>query len=259
MPDQQTVALWGPSSSGKTAFLAQLYLQHSPEWGVYPTAASLRFLELVRPFTETNRFPPATVAPADEDVERVAYTFRHAISGREVDLVVEDRPGQESEDLADEAKRRFNEAHGLILLFDPETERRSLKGKIEWTLTRLNVAAGRGSKKDERPIAICLSKSDLLIHTPGDLQRATERPREFVLEKISGEILQWLDRFCSNYELFPVSSVGVRVRHGVVEPVVFYDENLMLRMGSDGSPINLLRPFTWLFDQIQPVVVPKAL
>ena len=249
----QTVALWGPSSSGKTAFLAQLYHQHSTDWGIYPTADSLRFLELVSPFIQANRFPPATVAPAsDENVDRVAYRFRENKSGREVALVVEDRPGQESEELRDEAKKRFNEALGLILLFDPESEARALKNKIEWTLTRLNVAAGRGTTRDERPVAICLSKSDRLIQTPNDLQRATEKPREFVLEKITGEILLWLDRFCSNYELFPISSVGVRLRHGVVEPVVFYDESLMLRMGSDGSPINLLRPFAWLFDRIKP-------
>lgn len=254
MPDLQTVALWGPSSSGKTAFLAQLYSQHSPDWQIYPTPAALQFLDLVRPFTDTNHFPPATVAPStEENVERVAYTFRNPKSGREVALVVEDRPGKESEDLSDEAKKRFNQAVGLILLFDPESDLRSLKGKIEWTLTRLNVAAGRGSRKDDRPIAICLSKSDLLIKTPGDLQRATEKPREFVLEKITGEMVQWLERFCSNYELFPISSVGVRLRHGVVEPVVFYDESLMLRMGSDGSSINVLRPFAWLFDQINPV------
>lgn len=250
MADPETVALWGPSSAGKTAFLAQLYLQHSEsDWEVFPTSQSLDFLDRVQQHIVGNCFPPATVV--SDNPSKVAYTFRNRITESEVALFVEDRAGKESEELTEEGKKRFNEARGLILLFDPESEQRLLKQKILDTLTRLNVASGRGSRKDDRPIAICLSKSDLLVKTAADLSRALETPREFVLEKITNEILQWLDRFCSNYELFPISSVGVRLRHGVVEPMVFYDEKLMLRMGSEGKAINLLKPFEWLFEQIE--------
>jgi len=245
--DLKTVALWGPTSSGKTAFLSQLYLQRSDEWEVFPTADSQRFLSVIRPFTGHNCFPPAT---AVSSIERVAYTFKNKKDGREAALVVEDRAGKESEILTEEGKKRLNSALGLVVLFDPERETRELGKKIEQALSQLNVASGRGSKKDPRPFAICLSKSDLLIQTSADLSRATEQPREFVLEKITPDILQWIEKFCSNYELFPISSVGVKLVHGVVEPIVFYDETLTQRMGSDASPINLLRPFGWLFDQI---------
>ncbi|HEV2987199.1 MAG TPA: hypothetical protein VG759_02065 [Candidatus Angelobacter sp.] len=247
MPDLQTVALWGPTSSGKTAFLSQLYFQHSDEWNVFPTQDSLAFLEIVRPFTEKNSFPKATAVGT---IQRVAYTFQNKKTGREFALVVEDRPGEESEVLSDEGKKRFNDALGLVLLFDAEKDLRLLERQIEQTLAKLNVAADRGPKKDDRPFAICLSKADLRIRSADDLQRAVERPREFVLEKISRDIVLWVDKFCSNYEFFPVSSIGVRLRHGVIEPIVFYDEALGLRMGSGGQPINLLRPFAWLFDRI---------
>lgn len=249
MSEQQTVALWGPSSSGKTAFLAQLYSQRSEQWEIFPTEDSLRFLDRLRPFREINCFPPFTVAGA---VERVAYTFQNKSTKKEVALVVEDRPGKDSEVLTEDGKKRLNDALGLILLFDPEDDVRALEYKIEQTLTRLNVAGGRGTRKDERPYAICLSKSDLLIQTPEDLHRAVEKPREFVLEKVTHDILGWVDKFCNSYELFPISSVGVRLRHGVIEPVVFYDEELELRMGSGGESINLMRPFAWLFDRITP-------
>lgn len=246
MPDMQTVALWGPTSSGKTAFLAQLYQQHSEEWEVFPTQDSLDFRDVVRPFTQNNSFPRATAVAT---IQRVAYTFQNKKTGEEFALVVEDRAGVESEVLSEEGKKRFNEAVGLILLFDADKDLRLLEMQIEETLSRLNVAAGRGPRKDDRPFAICLSKSDLLIRSADDLQRANETPREFVLEKITPDIVHWVDKFCSNYQLFPISSVGVRLRHGVVEPVVFYDESLGLRMGSDGDPINLLRPFAWLFER----------
>ena len=247
MPELQTVALWGPSSSGKTAFLAQLYSQRSEQWEIFPTEEVLRFLDYIRPYREINCFPPATVAGT---VDRVAYTFQNKETKKEVALVVEDRPGGELVKLTEDGKKRLNQALGLILLFDPEDDPRALEYKIEQTLTPLNVAGGRGARKDERPYAICLSKSDLLIQTPDDLERARMKPREFVLEKMTPDILGWINKFCSNYELFPISSVGVRLRHGVIEPVVFYDEELKLRMGSGGEPINLVRPFAWLFDRI---------
>lgn len=251
MPDSLNVALWGPSAAGKTAFLAQLFRRYSnfaSEWEIFPTADANRFLEIVGSEIDRNCFPKATVV--SDTISNVAYLFRHRNSGKEVALVVEDRPGIESEELTEEGKKRLNEAHGLILIFDPERERRSLESQIEQTLRKLYVAANRGTQKDERPIAVCLSKADRLIETAIDLQRAVDSPREFVLEKITSDLAAWLGRYCRNYELFPISSAGVRLRHGIVEPAIFLDEQLMLRMGSEGEPINLMAPFEWLFDRI---------
>lgn len=252
MPELQTIALWGLSSSGKTAFLAQLYLQPSSEWEVYPGPESQSFLDLVQPHLERNQFPLKT---AIKSIEKVDYTVRQRTTGKEMHLVVEDRAGEEYliRELTDEGKKRLNDARGLVLLFDPESNQRGLEQNVEKTLTRLNWYSGRGSRKDERPIAICLSKSDLFIQSPEDLQRAIDRPRDFVLEKISPHLLSWVDKFCSNYELFPVSSVGVRLRYGAIEPVVFRDETLKLRLGSGGDPVNLLQPLAWLMERIKGV------
>jgi double-GTPase-like protein len=251
MSDPIKIGLWGPSAAGKTAFLAQLYLQPSEpgaEWRVYPTADSKRFIEAVRPEVEQNRFPQATAVT--ETISKAAYRFANRKTGEEAELVVEDRAGKEWEQLSAENRKRLNEAQGLIVLFDPGANRRPLRQMIEQTLSQLNVDASRGARRDDRPVAVCLSKADRLIHTPADLRRAVEHPREFVLDRIDPSLLQWVDRFCSDFELFPISAVGVRVRYGVIEPVVFRDESLALRMGSDGKPINLLAPFTWLFDRI---------
>ena len=67
---------------------------------------------------------------------------------------------------------------------------------------------------------------------------------------INGSLTPLLDRFSSNYRLFPLSSVGVRLHYGVIETVVFYDENLRLRLGGAGKSFNLMAPFNWLINQV---------
>jgi GTPase SAR1 family protein len=252
MPEPWKVALWGPSAAGKTAFLAQLYRRSSTfptDWKIYPTEEALLFLDSVEVQMNQNRFPVPTAM--SETISKVAYRFRHQTTGAEASLLIEDRAGAESEQLSEEGKRRFNEAHGLILLFDPGRDSRSLEGSIEKTLRQLAVAANRGVTQDTRPIAVCLSKSDQLIETPEDLRRAVETPQDFVLEKITPELTGWLLRFCTNFELFPISSAGIRLRHGVVEHSVFRDEELALRLGSEGDPLNLMAPFEWLFEMLE--------
>ena len=251
MPEPWNIALWGPSAAGKTVFLAQLLRRSAifeADWEILPTEQASRFLEIVGSMMDLNRFPSATAVT--EAISKVEYSFRNKVNGGVASLVIEDRAGAESVELTEEGKQRFNDAHGLILLFDPDRVRWSLESDIERTLRKLAVAANRGTNRDERPIAICLTKADQLIETAEDLRRAIETPREFVFEKITDELAGWLAKYCTNYEFFPISSVGVRLRHGVVEQCVFRDELLELRLGSEGSPLNLVAPFGWLIDRI---------
>jgi len=242
------IALWGPTYAGKTAFLAQLYLRHQAlarGWDVFPTGESDDFLTLVRSRLNANRFPEPT-----DKAKNVKYMFKH-ISGKEAILFVEDRAGHESTALDDEGKARVNKADGLVLLFDPTRRARELEEQIELTLRELHIAGDRGLTKDRRPIAVCLSKADYLIESPADLRYARDNPREFVLEKVSKEILTWVGRFASNFEIFPISALGIRIRHGVVQPATFYDEVPELRVASGTEPLNLIAPFEWLFSQIE--------
>jgi hypothetical protein len=251
MPEPWNIGLWGPASAGKTAFLAQLYRRSvlfQRDWEIFSSPEANQFLELVAVPMDQNRFPAATAITGT--IAKVAYRFRHKISGGEASLIIEDHPGAESERLSEEGKRRFNSADALILLFDPERDRRTLEAEIERTLRRLADAANRGVNKDSRPIAICLTKADQMIKTAEDLRRATETPREFVFRWLTPQLTGWFARYCTNYEFFPVSSAGVFLRHGVVEQSVFLDEQLNLRLGSEGEPLNLMAPFAWLFDRI---------
>jgi hypothetical protein len=243
------LALWGPSAAGKTALLAQLFDRNHGDWEVFPTPQSLPFIERMQPVLQSdNLFPPATMVGSEE---RIVYLFRNEKAGVTGTLNVEDRAGRESEEMNEESQRRLSSADGLVLLFDPVRDRRTLWSEVRTALLRLHVMSGRGAEKDARPIAVCLSKADLAVQSPEDLQRIHDAPEDFVRERIAPGLAEWVHRFCSNFRLFPVSAAGVRVRHGVVEPVVFYDEQLRFRIGQGGEPINLIEPFLWIFEQVE--------
>ncbi|HEX4960917.1 MAG TPA: hypothetical protein VF173_08770 [Thermoanaerobaculia bacterium] len=246
------LALWGPSAAGKTALLAQLFLLPGAAeegWEVFPTEASLPFIEQMQVRLQTeNLFPKANVV---KTVNKLLYHFVNRSAGTRAALQVEDRAGQESEEMNEEWQRLLNAADGLVLLFDPVRDRVKLRDEVLRTLRRLHVAGRREGEKDSRPVAVCLSKADLLIRSPEDALRARREPDAFVRERMVPELAGWIDRFCANYRLFPVSAAGIRVRRGVVEPVVFYDEGLQLRIGQGGEPFNLLEPFLWIFSQLE--------
>ena len=250
-----SVALWGPSLSGKTSFLSHLYLHQGSfrgDWNIFPTKEGEKFIDEVRERLARSEFPDATAAGM---VRNVSYGFRNIRTGQEARLFVEDRAGKDSTDLDDEAKTRLNQANGLVVLFDPEVHLRDLEKQIESTLGKLHTARDGGLRQDTRPIAVCLSKADYLIKTPEDLVRALTSPREFVTENVPGDILAWLSNFCSNFELFAISSLGVRGGFGVVEPVLFYDERCKARIGAGGEPINLIEPFAWIFKRLSEAAV----
>lgn len=246
-----SLALWGPSSGGKTVLLAQLYSQAGEQdvWQVYPTDASRPFVSEIRSVMDfENRFPPATTVGV---VEPVAFRLRHRVSGVEVDLIMEDRAGKDYEEGEESAQQRLAEAAGVLLVFDPQRARAALEREVWETLENLHVGAARGAKRDERPIAVCLSKADLLLAHPGDLERARAEPDTFVRERLGPNVLRALDRFCARYRLFPVSSTGVRLGFGTVEPVVFYDQHRRARICPEGGmPLHLMAPFDWLLQEI---------
>lgn len=244
---QIQLAMWGPSSAGKTALLAKLYLEEQETgWEIFPTKESLPFIESMRSYMRSsNAFPPATTTA----VAQIEYLFRHTVTGTEASLRLEDRAGSESERLSDDIRRQLGEAHGLVLLFDPMAEAGTLESQVWRTLEHIHVASGRGVHKDDRPIAVCVSKADVLIESIDDLRGALDDPDGFVRRHDQMGLVRALNRFCNNYRLFPVSAAGVRVRHGVVEPVVFYDEALRPRLCPGGRPLNVMAPFAWLLDQ----------
>jgi hypothetical protein len=273
VPDEQQkeskgvqLTLWGPSSAGKTLLLAKLFLEADQDankttaktektrWEVFPTNTSHGFIKAMREqIKSNNRFPRFTNVG---EVVGIEYVFKHP-SGLTSSLQLEDRAGAESQELKDQKKgslrERLGNADGLVLLFDPFSDVTTIEPMVWRALELVYLARGRVASKDERPIAICVSKTDIYIETPADLERALSAPDEFVRERAPEFLLRALDRYCANYRIFPISAAGVRLQYGVVEPAVFFDEALEPRLCPGGHPFNLMAPFTWLLNELTDV------
>jgi len=249
----RTVALWGPSASGKTALLAQLYLRFpssSNSWRIFPTAQTQPFIEEMRSImVDRSQFPLGTRV---EHEKQIAYEFEHVKTHERVMLFTEDRAGILSERLDETDVQRFARADGLIILIDM-IARPTYQSEILRALEHFyHSARSGGSSVDTRPLAFCLAKSDLLTRTAADLARATQQPDEFVLERLPADFVAWITQYCPTRKFFPISAVGVQAKFGAVRPAVFYDESLLLRVINQGAPINLMMPFEWLFQQLGP-------
>lgn len=256
------LTLWGPSAAGKTVFLAQLDIAASAnvhqdpnkkDWQIFPKSVSIDFTSAMREqMRKENHFPKATTG----SVEEIAFTFKKG--NINATLKVDDRPGAHYEDyvsLQSKADKTQMEAHlsqteGFVLLFDPDAEIAKLAQQIWSTVERLG-------HDNTRPVAICVSKSDLLVETTHDYQAMTsadpKQQHDFVKNYLLSKderLLDTIERYTTNYRFFPVSAAGIRHHYGIIEPVVFYDESFKPRICSEDKPINLLAPFFWVLDEI---------
>jgi GTPase SAR1 family protein len=248
------LTLWGPSSAGKTVFLAQLYVEatifNKEDWNVsLKNQESLDFTKDMRSkMRRYNTFPKATTVG---ELNNVVYHFQNNQTDDKFSLLIEDRAGVDYERFEESAQERLRSADGLILLFDHLRGAHALEQEIWDTLGKLEVARGQNAEtKDTRPIAVCLSKADILIKSIADYRAAKSHPDEFVRSHLQPEVVKLLENFCMNYRFFPVSSAGFHILHGSIEPTVFYDENLTPRICPVGQPFNLLAPVAWLNEQL---------
>lgn len=251
-PEPIEIALWGPSAAGKSMLVAQLILaQHEreSEWEVLPTKESLGFVQEMRDIVRANNaFPKATAKGVEQSV---SYWFVHRATGWRAMLAVEDRAGEDWETLNPSALARLQRAKGIVLLFDPTRHASSVEREVLGTLERLYVDLGE-TGKDARPVAVCLSKADMRIHSPSDLARATSPAtmHSFAAGFLEASVLAAFERHLATYRFFPISSAGVRVRFGQIERSAFLDEALEPRLRTGGEPVNLMAPFLWLFHKL---------
>ncbi len=253
---QIRLAMWGPSAAGKTVLLAQLFLEarteSDGEWDIFPTdESSLEFISSMQETRSSNLFPPATPVGAKD---QISYRLRNRRTGVTASLMLEDRAGRDFEQFESEAQERLGSADGLILLFDPLRDKTGLRQEImqlSKALGRIHLARGHDYQKDDRPIAVCVSKADSLIESPADYRLACLNPHEFVRGQDHWGLIRELDTYCDNYRLFPVSAVGIQMQYGVIDTVAFYDEKLTQRLRSKGRPFNLMAPFAWIIAQVE--------
>lgn len=247
--------LWGPSAAGKTALLAQLHLHlenrvesRDTGWDTFPAnRETVDFFNHMRSrLTVDGLFPPATPVSHEESL---LYSFRHRMTGRTAELVLEDRAGALFERHDDRVRERLRSSDALILLFDPQRDPMRLRGEILHALEEIH-AERPGGEPDPRPIAVCLSKADLLIRRPADFIQAREAPDAFVRRHLDSSLVRSLERYCANYRLFPLSAVGLDVGWGVVSPRLLVDEQGRVRPVPGGRHLDLSAPFIWAFESL---------
>jgi hypothetical protein len=245
--------IWGSSSSGKTAYLARLFTKFrsggDPSWSVrLPPGADRAWFELrVDNFQTQNEFPePTARGTSDQLVCRLV----NQREGREATIAIEDRPGGELEAFEEATALALANADGLLLLLDPRRDPARQNAEVQRAFIRMQQQRN-DPLKDDRPVAVCISKCDQLIHDMDDYHHALQQPEALLLEHIGGKIKEALDHYFSNYRVFALSAAGLRIVHGTVQPSVFYDETLKLRVNADAQPMNLLEPLLWLLDELQ--------
>jgi Double-GTPase 2 len=252
LPGPLPLCLWGTSNAGKTVLIAQLYLDFpstTTGWDIFAAQSALDFTDVMRKTIRVgNRFPPPTSRGGGQPA--IEYQFRHRTTHTTATLTVEDRAGDDFRELTPEAREQLRTAAGLILLFDPRRDATQLEDDIWRTLDHLAAARSATSKRDPRPIAVCLSKSDLLLRTASDRRRALTAPDAFVRDQLPPSLIGLLDRYLERYRLFPISAIGTRLCWGSLEPVAFFDESLTPRLCPNGEPFNLSAPFLWLLEEL---------
>ncbi|MCB2261513.1 MAG: hypothetical protein LGR52_00990 [Candidatus Thiosymbion ectosymbiont of Robbea hypermnestra] len=237
--------IWGASSSGKTVYLAYLLLKHrhggDPRWRISPPAGAdtSNLLMRIEEHLQQNRFPEPTGSGQQFD-----YRLTDEQTGRQATISMEDRPGAEFEAFDGDTARRLSAADGLMLLLDPNRDRGRQDAEVVRAFTLMQEI--RAEDKDPRRLAVCVSKSDELIHSVEEYRRALEAPEEFLANSIGQTISNAIHHHFETYRIFALSAVGLRILHGAVEPGVFYDERLEPHPNVLAQPINLIDPLVWL-------------
>lgn len=250
------IALWGPSRSGKTALLSYLLIRGAADnsgWKMSPTTRES--LAVVRTRSDkilkNNEFPEGT---AEANEQELSYEFEDRLTREKYLLETKDHAGIRSELLREREDEAFIEgltaADGIVLLLNHDTVRH--EADVAHTLWHVKLALkAEGAGKRTKPLAVCMSKIDELIRDPEELMRlrdSDEEQERFVKGRLSESLRAQLDDDQFTVKYFAVSSVGLKLQHGLVQKSVFYDERLWLRPTTDfGTPMNLLEPFVWIF------------
>src|SRR5215469_18444454 len=116
------IVLWGPSSSGKTALLANLYLRSAlieSDWEVFPTDTSMpEIIKYSQRMEYQNEFPMGTemVEGAERDI---TYQFRNKKTGKQFTFETKDRAGARFQGEMDPGVlESLKSADGIVLFLD---------------------------------------------------------------------------------------------------------------------------------------------
>ncbi|MGH7470533.1 MAG: hypothetical protein ACRENP_21520 [Longimicrobiales bacterium] len=221
----RSLLLWGSKSAGKTGVLGALYdlgQSTSPDgvWSLAPGDADPATTEYL--IHARNALLERTSRPTHPrpDYPELVLTVRKRAAGTTVatlPLTFVDPAGE----LADEAARllmtgaalidRMISASGVIWLFDASVE----KVDLETILRELSILTGRTEGRVKTPIALCLSKIDLL--GAERMNHALADPRAALAAHLGEDAFDLFRRVFAQREHFAISSAGTEA--GRIQPV----------------------------------------
>ena len=217
--------LWGSKSSGKTGVLGALYdlaQTTSPEgvWSLSPGDAdplTTEYLIQARNALLERMSRPTHPRPDYPELELTVRKRVGLTTVASLPLTFVDPAGE----LADEAARllgsggwlvdRMISASGVVWLFDASVS----KVDVETVLRSLSILTGRTEGRVQTPIALCLSKIDLL--GPERMQKAIADPRAALAEHLGEDAFDLFRCVFANREHFAISSAGTQP--GRIQPI----------------------------------------
>lgn len=262
---EQSIALWGPTGSGKTWLIQALnqelkwYSQHDPEFHYRMTDSDGRFLSVMAP-------EPKPTPRIEDRLWRFARepkkdTKAHRISAHAHQINVHDDKGASLVDAVYSPGQNplteitLQTADSLLVLLDPTlvqgslvaqpaTSGGSLYTQRQYTYLVQALLEKVAETQEERYVAACLTKVDRM-----DLQRDAWQyihilfgPDMVYLLQNSGQGVQT--------QAFATSAVGFYLQGGKTHSN-YDDSSGQVRYPDRWKPFNVAAPFFWLFENVE--------
>lgn len=243
------IAIWGTPESGKTTYIATLYRQlvTNPRWNLASVLADTddaRWTgELYNRLKQHGVFPDDTRRGQHKflrfkllDGEREVARFTFLDAPAEMFLNPE---GYDARYKTGDPLEYLRKCHGLILLVDPDDPDGAETEALTRTLSGITRALLRS-----KPVALCLTKCDL-PDMRGLLSGDQERIRDFVSQRLSPELVAFVDRAVEARHWFACTSLGYITG---LPPNTYtrFNGRPGFRTEFPLTPINVEQPLEWL-------------
>jgi GTPase SAR1 family protein len=273
-PDPLKIAIIGSSNAGKTVFITVFFnefiaknhneidLRPSGEETTQLVLSNYKLLKQSR-LQKQKQWLPKT--PLNEHFQYSGIvSLQKGLSRKANKVIIEDFAGQFFDDLNETNNVRQtyftqsiywkNITHGDAIFFAIDCED-ILNAFKERTSENLNITkkildvdgnikfainsiidqfdSGDSNKKVHTPVAIIFLKFDLLIDIP--LPITPFNSPEDLAESVYKDVIVFCKKYCLNFEIFYISSVGHVTSDGLVPEII--------------EPINIIAPLEWAFKQ----------
>ncbi|MCQ3930195.1 MAG: hypothetical protein DPW16_07020 [Chloroflexi bacterium] len=249
------IGIWGPISSGKTTYLASVYVvieaRTQVGWRMDALPSAREFIQNTAAILAKGRFPPPT------ELGRNIPYYEYEISNgkKKARMAFMDAPGGLIS--SSDNKEYFNmlrQCHSILLMIDPDASTQSHNfGSSEenyfTTIHRLIFELEDINSKQEINFAVCITKMDL------DRHWVKEKDPHGYLREIIGPVPynKIFKRKYGKAEVFPISVAGrYSTPNGHERPnVIFLGEKDKLFIAKPDEkywrPHKILDPLNWIF------------